>query len=318
MPTDFAPRETASGGKRRSVKNKRKLAAFSGRSFGSGVACGTLVTLALVYGPALTRAAFDDGDPAPATQTPAQPDLTYEFIRRLPNDEVVTNVTPYQPPELEPSEQAASGHAEVAQTGAVPVVEEGGDGTESALAGETAFSAGDGADPLPERSASVHAEVAQTGAVPAAKAGGDGTELAQAGETVFSAGDGADPLPERSASVHAEVAQTGTVPTAKAGGNSVRVAQADAPPVAPNTAKEHFVLQAATFRSRDAADALRAELILEGLGKVAVNTVARSGDGAAYRVLVGPLPKQELERAQAALRAKDMAPLLVENAISGQ
>ena len=287
MPTDFAPRETASGGKRRSVKNKRKLAAFSGRSFGSGVACGALVTLALVYGPALTRAAFDDGDPAPATQTPAQPSLTYEFIRRLPNDEVVTNVTPYQPPELAPSEQAASIDAEVAQTGAVPVVESG-DGTELAQAGETAFSAGDSADALPERSASVHAEGAQTGAVPAAKAGGDGTELAQAGDTAVPAGEG------------------------------VKVAQADAPPVTPNTAKEHFVLQAATFRSRDAADALRAELILEGLGKVAVNTVARSDDGAAYRVLVGPLPKQELERAQAALRAKDMAPLLVENAPSGQ
>ncbi len=317
MPTDFAPRETASGGKRRSVKNKRKLAAFSGRSFGSGAACGALVTLVLVYGPALTRAAFDDGDPAPATQTPAQPDLTYEFIRRLPNDEVVTNVTPYQPPELAPSEQAASVDAEAAQTDAVPVpvVEEGGDGTELAQAGETAFSAGDA---LPERSASVSAEAAQTGAVPTAKAGGDGTELAQAGGTAFSAGEGADALPKRSASIDAEAASTGAVPAAKAASDGVKVAQADAPPVAPNTAKEHFVLQAATFRSRDAADALRAELILEGLGKVAVNTVARSDDGAAYRVLVGPLPKQELERAQAALRAKDMAPLLVENATSGQ
>ena len=142
--------------------------------------------------------------------------------------------------------------------------------------------------------------------------------MAQAGGTAFSAGEGADALPKRSASIDAEAASTGAVPAAKAASDGVKVAQADAPPVAPNTAKEHFVLQAATFRSRDAADALRAELILEGLGKVAVNTVARSDDGAAYRVLVGPLPKQELERAQAALRAKDMAPLLVENATSGQ
>lgn len=91
VPTDYAPR----------TKTKRKTNAdgkrFSPRSFGGGALVGVALTLALVYMPFSgggESGAVADGE----ATAPAMPTLTYEFMDRLPKEQVVTNVTPYEPP----------------------------------------------------------------------------------------------------------------------------------------------------------------------------------------------------------------------------
>ncbi len=185
MPRDYAPRARRSPPPRspaRALAAKLLGVAARGRpalpAFLAGAASGVLGTVLVLYVPALW--AEDEADAAaaaPAGETAALPALVYEFIDRLPNDEVVTGVVPYQPP---------------------------------APSGETAS-------------------------------------------------------PSRT-----------------------------------------YLLQAASFRNRDDADAMRADLILEGMA-VAISTVPRPAGGAWHRVLVGPFPGQrEMRRALSRLREKDI------------
>ena len=185
MPRDYAPKARREPPPRRPAKElaaKLLLAAARCRpalpGFLAGVACGVLGTVLALYVPALWAA--DEAEAAaaaPVAEAAALPTLTYEFMDRLPNDEVVTNVVPYQLP---------------------------------AAGGET-------------------------------------------------------PSPART-----------------------------------------YLLQAASFRNRDDADAMRADLILEGM-TVAISTVPRPAGGAWHRVLVGPFPGQrEMRRALSRLREKDI------------
>lgn len=92
MPTDYAPRKNTP--RKANADGKR----FHPRSFGGGALVGVALTLALVYMPALSgrgeSGAVADGE----ATAPAMPTLTYEFMDRLPKEQVVTNVTPYEPP----------------------------------------------------------------------------------------------------------------------------------------------------------------------------------------------------------------------------
>lgn len=96
MPKDYASRK-ASGKKRGKAAG---LHGFSAKAFGGGALFGAALTLALIYVPGLipavggeTRAA-GSGDPA------KPPALTYEFMNLLPNEEVVTGVTPFAEPDI--------------------------------------------------------------------------------------------------------------------------------------------------------------------------------------------------------------------------
>lgn len=185
MPRDYAPKARRKPPPRALGKDlAARMLAVAARcrpalpAFLAGAGCGALGTVLALYVPALWAA--DEADAAaapPVAEAAALPTLTYEFIDRLPNDEVVTNVVPYQPP-----------------------------------------------------------------------AAGGGTAS-----------------PTRT-----------------------------------------YLLQAASFRNRDDADAMRADLILEGM-TVAISTVPRPAGGAWHRVLVGPFPGQrEMRRALSRLREKDI------------
>ena len=93
MPTDYAPRQKRPPPKGGIGKQIPAL-----RSFGAGAACGIALTLALVYLPTLLSSDEAPADDAVEETIAATPSLTYEFMDRLPNEEVVTNVTPYEPP----------------------------------------------------------------------------------------------------------------------------------------------------------------------------------------------------------------------------
>ena len=93
MPTDYAPRQKRPPPKGAVGKQIPAL-----RSFGAGAACGIALTLALVYLPTLLPSDEAPADDAVEEAIAAAPSLTYEFMDRLPNEEVVTNVTPYEPP----------------------------------------------------------------------------------------------------------------------------------------------------------------------------------------------------------------------------
>ena len=83
----------------------------------------------------------------------------------------------------------------------------------------------------------------------------------------------------------------------------VAAAAEDAPAEA---APRQYLLQAASFRNRDDADAMRADLMLEGMA-VAISAVPRPAGGAWHRVLVGPFAgEQEMRRALSRLREKDI------------
>ena len=103
VPTDYAPRQKRPppGG-----IGKQVLAL---RAFGVGAVCGIVLTLAFVY--LTTLFSNDESPPEDAIDEVAvavAPSLTYEFMDRLPNEEVVTNVTPYEPPVDEAVEVATA------------------------------------------------------------------------------------------------------------------------------------------------------------------------------------------------------------------
>lgn len=77
-----------------------------------------------------------------------------------------------------------------------------------------------------------------------------------------------------------------------------------------NASESHvYLLQAASFLRRDDADAMRAELLLEGM-EAKVSEVPRKGGGAWHRVLVGPFPdRTEMARALTKLRERDIPAL---------
>lgn len=179
MPKDYAPRprRPATRNAAKALKEAAARCRPALPAFLAGGASGVLATVLVGYVPPLL--AGDEGGTAPpAAEAASPPALTYEFIDRLPNDEVVTNVVPYQPP-------------------------------------------------------------------------GPGGEAASA--------------PPRT-----------------------------------------YLLQAAAFRNRDDADAMRADLLLEGMA-VSIGTVPRPAGGAWHRVLVGPFAGQrDMRRALSRLRAKDI------------
>ena len=117
MPTDYAPRQKRPPPKGAVGKQVPAL-----RSFGAGIACGIALTLALVYLPTLLSSDEAPADDAVEEAIAAAPSLTYEFMDRLPNEEVVTNVTPYEPPAEveEAAEQAAEQVAETAEQDDAP------------------------------------------------------------------------------------------------------------------------------------------------------------------------------------------------------
>lgn len=103
MPTDYAPRQKRPPPKGAVGKQIPAL-----RSFGAGALCGIALTLALVYLPTFLSSDETPADDAVEEAIAAAPSLTYEFMDRLPIEEVVTNVTPYEPPaEVEAEEVEA-------------------------------------------------------------------------------------------------------------------------------------------------------------------------------------------------------------------
>ena len=113
MPTDYAPRQKRPPPKGSIGKQNPAL-----RSFGAGAACGIALTLALVYLPTLLSSDAAPADDAVEEAIAAAPSLTYEFMDRLPNEEVVTNVTPYEPPA--DVEETAERVADAAEQGDAP------------------------------------------------------------------------------------------------------------------------------------------------------------------------------------------------------
>lgn len=70
-----------------------------------------------------------------------------------------------------------------------------------------------------------------------------------------------------------------------------------------------YLLQAASFLRSDDAEAMRAELLLEGM-QATVSVVPRPGGRTWHRVLVGPFPgRAEMTRALSTLRGKDIPAL---------
>ena len=191
--------------KKRTTSSRRGTggSGFSTRTFGAGTLFGAALTLALIYGPALVPAFVGKTQAQAPTVQPAQPKLTYEFMNLLPNEEVVTDVTPFvAPADAPPTDVAAS-------TGRK-----------------------------------------RSPATPSERAG---------------------------------------------------------------SAKE-YLLQAASFRNRDEADAMRAELLLEGM-TAAVSAVSSPAGVAWHRVMVGPFPNQaEMERTLTRLRSKDISALPIARA----
>ena len=103
VPTDYAPRQKRPppGG-----IGKQVLAL---RAFGVGALCGIVLTLAFVYLPTLfSNDESPPDDDVDEVAVAVAPSLTYEFMDRLPNEEVVTNVTPYEPPVDEAVEVATA------------------------------------------------------------------------------------------------------------------------------------------------------------------------------------------------------------------
>ena len=184
MPKDYAAktrRKTVSRNSAQETEAATRRPALP--AFVAGAACGAVATLLVGYAPGLWSGAGLTDAASPAGQAPAEITLTYEFMDRLPEDEVVTNVVPFEPP--------------------------------------------------------------------------DETDAA-------------------------------ATPTATA---------------EPTTT---YMLQAGAFRNRDDADALRADLLLEGMA-VAITTAPRPAGGAWHRVLVGPFAeRQDLRRALSRLREKDI------------
>lgn len=192
MPKDYAAksrRKTVSRNSAQETEAATRRPALS--AFVAGAACGVVATLLVGYAPGLWSGSGLRDAGSPAGQAPAEIAVTYEFMDRLPEDEVVTNVVPFEPPD-----------------------------------------------------------------------------------------------------------ETDAAATAAAATPAAVTASAE-----PTTT---YMLQAGAFRNRDDADALRADLLLEGM-TVAINTAPRPAGGAWHRVLVGPFAeRQDLRRALSRLREKDI------------
>lgn len=225
MPKDYAPRtprKAASKAQRNTGRGKQQANAlrFSGASFGGGLFCGAALVLGLIYGPTLWPALFSAGTVESSSAAAPRPELKYEFMHRLPTEEVVTNVTPYRAPPEATVEQASDTRLAVAKT--------------ATAADRTATAA------------------AQT---------------ATAVKAAATASDKSDEAP-----LH--------------------------------------LLQAASFRDKDEANAMRATLLLEGMN-ASVSEAARA-DGAWHRVMVGPFAtERDLESALTQLRARDIPAMRV-------
>lgn len=252
MPTDYAPRTTT----RKASWSKQP---FSATSFGGGALFGAALVLALIYAPALFGSGADEADEGEAGEEPAPPPtmpaLTYEFMDRLPKEQVVTNVTPYEPP---PRTDAPDVEAAIA---AIPA------------AGDESKAAQGDADPT--------SEPPVAGALEQARA------------------------PENAGALAANVSPQATPPQANIRPAPNRPRQATSEDM-------EYMLQAASLRSREDADALRARLILDGLS-APVQVVRHPDGGARHRVLVGPFAEEEpMRRVQETLRAKDIAALAMQ------
>lgn len=238
MPKDYArraPRKAAQR-KTRSASQKANAPRFSGPSFGGGICCGAVVVLGLIYGPSLLPALSDAATPEAAAAATTRPALTYEFMHRLPIDEVVTNVTPYEPP----APEDAAEQTDVKQLAAAS-----------------------------QAPVATSATAASTGAAEQSAASVAGAvTVANAASAVASASDSANRTPMS------------------------------------------YLLQAASFRDRDEANAMRARLLLEGLNASINEAPQASGDW--HRVMVGPFASErELQGALTQLRAKDIAAVRV-------
>lgn len=248
MPTDYAPRTAT---QRRVVSSKQS---FSPRSFGGGALFGALLVLALSYAPTLSGNRADAGeDEREDSAPPPMPALTYEFMDRLPKEQVVTNVTPYEPP---------------------PPADE----PEGEAAREAHPTAGGEETPAPPQS---NAE--------AARPKSDSTVAAPSEAVASPRTD----TPRRNDVPH----QPSNVQPAR---DRARLAASE---------DMEYMLQAASLRSREDAEAMRARLILDGLS-APVLVVRHPDGGARHRVLVGPFEEEQpMRRVQETLRAKDIAAL---------
>ena len=214
MPKNYAPRKAA-GKRKNAARRLTSGKGFSVGTFGAGALFGGALAVALIYGPdflpALPIIGKAQAD-APTGQ-PNPPALTYQFMNLLPNEEVLTDVTPF----------------DVADVADVAVGRE--------------------------------IDISPANVTAPAVAAHDSVDL--------SAGS-------------------------------------------PST--KEYLLQAASFRNRDEADAMRAELLLEGM-VAAVNAVSNPDGGAWHRVMVGPFSsKVEMERTLTRLRSKDISALPVARA----
>lgn len=80
-------------------------------------------------------------------------------------------------------------------------------------------------------------------------------------------------------------------------------------PANPSEESHVYLLQAASFLRSDDAEAMRAELLLEGM-QAQVSVVPRTGGRTWHRVLVGPFPdRTEMRRALTKLRDRDIPAL---------
>lgn len=102
MTKDYAPKASKRAPRRAAVAKQARRAkrAFSPGSFLGGAVCGAVALMVIDHVPAfsgLFTAEPTQADEA-AAETPAEHPVTYEFIHRLPTEEVLTHVEPYQPP----------------------------------------------------------------------------------------------------------------------------------------------------------------------------------------------------------------------------
>ena len=99
MTKDYASKTGRRSSRRGAIAKQARRArqAFSASSFLGGVVCCAVATLAIDLVPPLSGSPTAEPAPGDAVAAEAQPALTYEFIHRLPNEVVQTNVAPYEP-----------------------------------------------------------------------------------------------------------------------------------------------------------------------------------------------------------------------------
>lgn len=101
MTKDYAPKASKRAPRRAAVAKQARRAkrAFSPGSFLGGAVCGAVALMVIDHDPTFFGLFTAEPTQAEAAaETPPEHPLTYEFIHRLPNEEVLTHVEPYQPP----------------------------------------------------------------------------------------------------------------------------------------------------------------------------------------------------------------------------